>query len=59
MNYAIETLRIEERKALMKGTLYKCTACGRVGTVGRCCGLETRTPLNEMAKEEQRKLSFS
>lgn len=22
--------------------LYRCTVCGRVGTVGRCCGLETR-----------------
>jgi len=23
-------------------TLYRCTVCGRVGSVGRCCGDETR-----------------
>lgn len=34
-------------------TLYKCTVCGRVGSVGRCCGDETRIPLNEKAREEQ------
>ena len=22
--------------------MWRCTVCGRVGTVGRCCGLETR-----------------
>ena len=33
---------------------WKCTKCGRIGTVGRCCGRETRRPLNEAAvKEEQ------
>jgi hypothetical protein len=25
--------------------LWKCTRCGRVGSVGRCCGLETREPI--------------
>lgn len=25
--------------------LWRCTVCGRVGTVGRCCGEETREPL--------------
>ena len=24
--------------------LWRCTVCGRVGTVGRCCGEETREP---------------
>ena len=30
-------------------TLFECTVCGRVGTVGRCCGLDTRKPLNDLA----------
>jgi hypothetical protein len=25
--------------------LWRCTVCGRIGTVGRCCGEETREPL--------------
>lgn len=25
-----------------KEELWKCTICGSIGTVGRCCGLETR-----------------
>lgn len=33
---------------------WKCTKCGRVGTVGRCCGLETRIPINEAALAEWR-----
>lgn len=33
-------------------TKWECTICGRVGTVGRCCGLETRRPLNEPARKE-------
>ena len=40
----------------MKDTWYKCTICGRVGTVGRCCGDETREPLNDFAREEQEKI---
>lgn len=24
--------------------LWRCTVCGRLGTVGRCCGEETREP---------------
>lgn len=27
-----------------EASMYECTVCGRVGTVGRCCGLETRRP---------------
>lgn len=35
-------------------TQYQCTICGRIGSVGRCCGLETRMPLNDAARAEQR-----
>jgi hypothetical protein len=31
---------------------FRCTVCGQIGTVGRCCGLETREPLNEAARME-------
>ena len=34
-------------------TWFRCTVCDRKGTVGRCCGEETRIPLNQLAKEEQ------
>ena len=27
--------------------LWRCTECGRVGSVGRCCGDETREPVRE------------
>ena len=38
----IERLRAEV-DALRKSTdLWRCTVCGRFGTVGRCCGEETR-----------------
>ena len=32
--------------------LWRCTVCGRIGTVGRCCGEETREPVthNDLAK---------
>jgi len=29
-------------------TLYRCTVCGRVGSVGRCCGDETRELIQEV-----------
>ena len=38
-------------------TWYKCTICGREGRVGRCCGDETRIPLNKLAIEEQSRRS--
>lgn len=38
-------------------TWYKCTVCGAEGRVGRCCGLETRIPLNKLAKIEQGKIN--
>ena len=27
-------------------TMYRCTVCGDVGTVGRCCGEETRVQIS-------------
>lgn len=33
-------------------TQYLCTVCGRIGSVGRCCGLETRIQVNDAAIEE-------
>ena len=33
-------------------TWYKCTVCGQEGFVGKCCGEETRIPLNKLAKDE-------
>ena len=32
--------------------LYRCLKCGRLGNVGRCCGNDTREPLNEAARTE-------
>jgi hypothetical protein len=34
-------------------TLWRCTICGQIGTVGRCCGNGTREPLNDAARAEQ------
>ena len=31
---------------------FRCTVCSRIGTVGRCCGLDTREPLNDLARAE-------
>ena len=31
---------------------FRCTVCGQIGTVGRCCGLDTREPLNDLARAE-------
>lgn len=31
---------------------FRCTICGKEGTVGRCCGDDTRIPLNQKAVEE-------
>ena len=39
-------------------TWYRCTICGREGFVGRCCGDETREPLNELAIKEQAKMEI-
>ncbi len=37
-------------------TWYRCTVCGREGRVGRCCGDETREPLNDLARRDQEKI---
>lgn len=36
-------------------TWFRCTVCGREGRVGRCCGDETRIPMNELARLEMEK----
>ncbi len=33
-------------------TQWQCPICGRTGSVGRCCGDETRIPLNEAARKD-------
>jgi len=38
---------------------WRCTVCGRVGTVGRCCGVDTREPLNISAKTEAHRERFA
>ena len=43
----------EEVIMIENDTWYRCTICGREGRVGRCCGDETRAPLNVLAKKEQ------
>ena len=35
-----------------KDTQFRCTICGQIGTVGRCCGFATREPLNDLARAE-------
>ena len=44
---------------LENDTWYRCTMCGREGRVGRCCGDETREPLNGLATKEQAKIKES
>lgn len=31
---------------------FRCTVCGRIGSVGRCCGVDSREPLNDAARAE-------
>lgn len=45
-----------DNKAQDGDTQWQCTICGRIGTVGRCCGTNTRIPLNEAARDEQRRI---
>lgn len=33
----------------MTTDLWRCTVCGRIGTVGRCCGEETRERVDVLA----------
>ena len=37
---------------MINDSQFRCTICGTVGTVGRCCGRDTRVPLNEAAYAE-------
>jgi len=42
----------QENARLADDTQFRCTVCGQIGTVGRCCGLDTREPLNDLARAE-------
>ena len=37
--------------------LWRCTVCGRTGTVGRCCGEETREPVRASNAQHNRPAS--
>jgi hypothetical protein len=55
---------IVEVGLLADDSQFRCTVCGQIGTVGRCCGLDTREPLNDLARaelvaEENRKANAS
>lgn len=41
--YCKQSASVDEVK---EPDLWRCTVCGRFGTVGRCCGEETREPAN-------------
>lgn len=43
---------------IIEDTEWRCTICGRIGSVGRCCGLETREPLNDLAREEAARIKL-
>jgi hypothetical protein len=43
---------IESTQLLADDSQFRCTVCGQIGTVGRCCGLDTREPLNDLARAE-------
>jgi len=43
---------LDKNAGLLEEPLYRCTVCGEIGVVGRCCGSETRIPLNDAAREE-------
>lgn len=64
VEWSWETVRIEEKNILVKhdDTMFRCTVCGKIGTVGRCCGMDTREPLNYLAlleiEEEEFKKFF-
>jgi hypothetical protein len=38
---------------------WRCTVCGKIGTVGRCCGVDTREPLNVAANDEAQRERFA
>ena len=43
---------IKAKGKAMTDTRFQCTKCGQIGSVGRCCGLDTRIPLNDAARAE-------
>jgi len=43
---------IESTSLLAGDSQFRCTVCGRIGTVGRCCGRDTREPMNDIARAE-------
>jgi len=49
-NAALPPVRSEP--LLADDSQFLCTVCGQVGSVGRCCGLDTREPLNDLARAE-------
>ena len=48
--YCKQTASVDEVK---EPDLWRCTVCGRIGTVGRCCGEETREPVNHAVLSEE------
>jgi len=46
--------RAQSTASNTEDTRYQCTVCGRIGSVGRCCGIETRIAINDAARAEQR-----
>ena len=52
----VEGLRAENAASVdevKEPDLWRCTVCGRIGTVGRCCGEETREPVNHAVLSEE------
>jgi len=46
-------ITLDEADAEMsKDPKFRCKVCGQVGTVARCCGRDTREPLNDAAVKE-------
>lgn len=50
LRQALEAL--EQIAKVKEPDLWRCTVCGRVGTVGRCCGEETREPVSHAVLSE-------
>lgn len=51
----VERERAEKNSALIRAGysgMWKCTICGRIGSVGRCCGDETREPIDAAPPRE-------
>jgi hypothetical protein len=48
MAYEMADAMLKAREA-KETDLWRCTVCGRIGTVGRCCGEETRERVEALA----------